>query len=237
MKAILLAAGKGERLKPLTEYTPKVMVRVNGKPILEHHVEKLAAIGIQDVFINLHYLPDKIQDHFKTGAQWGLNIRYSLETEILGTAGAVKKLEKDLKPGPFLVIYGDNFLDIDYKDFLSYSRKKGGMGTVAAFEKDDVRGGGILDFDSDLKVKRFKEKPHPKEIFSHWVSAGVFCFNEKIFGYIQPGFSDFGYDVLPKALANDERLFVYKLKGKVWGIDSPELLRELMTLNKRRQNT
>ena len=118
MKAVLLAAGKGERLKPLTENLPKVMISINGKPILEYHIEMLANAGTTDVFINLHHLPEKIMEYFKDGKKWGLKIQYSYEPEILGTAGAVKKLEKELRPGPFLVIYGDNFLKINYRDFI-----------------------------------------------------------------------------------------------------------------------
>ncbi len=127
-----------------------------------------------------------------------------------------------------MVVYGDNFLEIDFRDFIEYSEIKDGIGTVAVFEKENVLGSGILDFDDNCEVVSFKEKPNEEEVFSHWISAGVFYFRKEIFNFIQPGFSDFGFDVLPKILESKEKLYAYKLKGGVWGIDSPVLLNELI---------
>ena len=125
MKAVLLAAGKGTRLKPLTDNIPKVMIQINGKAILEYHIEQLAETGIIDIYINLHYLSEKIKNHFEDGRKWGVKINYSYEPEILGTAGALKKLSRELRTDPFLVVYGDNFLEINYKDFIEYAENSG----------------------------------------------------------------------------------------------------------------
>jgi len=236
MKAVVLAAGKGTRLRPLTDELPKVMIPINGKPVLEYHIMQLAKAGVRDVFINLNYLPGKITDYFNSGKRWDMKINYSWESTILGTAGAVNNLKNDLKAGPFLVIYGDNYLDIDYKDFIRCSEKNGGVGSVVVFWKENVYGTGILDFANDMRVKRFKEKPAQSEVFSHWVNAGVFYFNESIFNFISPGFSDFGHDVLPRILEKKEKIFAYKLKNKVWGIDSFELLSELEAELKKRES-
>ena len=233
MKAVLLAAGKGVRLKPLTDNLPKVMIPINGKPILEYHIEMLSDAEITDVFINLHHLPEKIMEYFKDGKKWGLKIQYSYEPEILGTAGAVKKLEKELRPSPFLVIYGDNFLKIDYGDFIRYSEKKNGVGTIAAFWKEDVKESGILSLGHRQKIKRFVEKPTCEEAFSHWVNAGVFYFREKVFDFIEPKYSDFGFDVLPRMIKEGIELYAYKLKERVWAIDTLDLLDELL---KRKQS-
>lgn len=235
MKAFLLAAGKGTRLKPLTDKIPKVMIQIKGKPILEYHIEQLAEAGIKDIFINLHYLPEKIKNYFKDGEKWDVNIKYSYEPKILGTAGAVKKIAKELRSDPFLVVYGDNFLEINYKNFIEFAETKDGIGTVTVFEKEDVKGSGILYFDDNCEVTRFKEKPRKHEIFSHWISAGVFYFKNEIIKYIETGFSDFGFDVVPKILKNKEKLYAYKLKGKVWGIDNLELLK-VLTKRKTRVN-
>jgi NDP-sugar pyrophosphorylase family protein len=227
MKAILLAAGKGTRLRPLTDNIPKVMIPINGKPLIEYHLEQLARGGISNIFINLHHLPEKIKEFVADGKKWGINVNYSYEPEILGTAGAVKKLEKKLGSEPFLVVYGDNFLEIDYKDLIQYSKRKNGTGTVVIFEKEDVSGSGILEIGDGDEILRFVEKPKPSEIFSHRVSAGIYYFNKKIFDFIPPSYSDFAFDVLPLVLKKKEKLYAYNLKKKVWGIDSFELLEEL----------
>ena len=226
-KAVLLAAGKGSRLRPLTDAIPKVMVPISGKPLLEHHVEHLAIAGIKEIIINLHYLPDRITSHFGDGKKWGVRIRYSFEPEILGTAGAVKKLEAELRGCPFLVVYGDNYLEMDFPGFIEASAASEGVGTIAVFEKADVNGSGILEMGRGDKVVRFKEKPAPDEVFSHWVSAGLFYFRPAIFEYIPSGYSDFGLDVIPSLLSKRRRLYAYRLSGGVWAIDDLDLLNAL----------
>ena len=227
MKAVLLAAGKGTRLRPLTDEMPKVMIPIAGKPILEHHVEHLAGAGIREIFINLHHLPDRITSHFGDGQKWGVRIRYSFEPEILGTAGAVKKLEAELRGAPFLVVYGDNFSELDFADFISWSEKAGGSGTVAVFEKEDVAGSGVVDIGSGGRIVRFLEKPAPNEVLSHWVNAGIYRLSDDILDDIPRGYSDFGHDIFPEAIERGRNLFAYRSKEPVWAIDHPELLDEL----------
>lgn len=227
MKAVLLAAGKGTRLRPLTDEMPKVMVPIAGKPVLEHHVEHLARAGVQEIFINLHHLPEKIMSHFGDGGKWGVRIRYSFEPEILGTAGAVKKLEAELRGTPFLVVYGDNFSEFDFADFTSWSERAGGLGTVAVFEKEDVAGSGVVDFGSGDRIIRFIEMPAPDEVLSHWVNAGIYWFSDDILDAIPPGNSDFGHDIIPEAIKRGRKLFAYRSREPVWAIDHPELLDEL----------
>ena len=156
-----------------------------------------------------------------------MNISYAKEDTLLGTGGALNSFTEYLKDSSFLVVYGDNYLDIDYKDFMKYADEMGGLGSIAVFKKINVIGTGIVDFGKDMRVQRFKEKPKKSEVFSHWVNAGMYFFNQKIFKYIGPGVSDFGFDIIPEMLKNNERLFAYKLKDKVWGIDSLELLTQL----------
>lgn len=227
MKAVILAAGKGTRLKPLTDALPKVMIPTNGKPILEYHLVNLARAGIKDVFINLHYLPDAITKHFGDGARWGVRIRYSYEPEILGTAGAVGKLKSLLRGGPFLVVYGDNYLEVDLGGFVDASEARAGIGTIAVFKKADVAGSGILELGEGDEVLRFKEKPTPGDVFSHWVNAGLLYLRPEIFDHIPAGFSDFGLDVIPSLLRKRGRLFAYRLSGGGWAIDDLDLLNAL----------
>jgi NDP-sugar pyrophosphorylase family protein len=227
IRAVVLAAGKGTRLRPLTDRMPKVMVPVDGKPVLEYHIEQLARNGISEIFINLHYLPEVIKEYFSDGSKWGISIQYSLEPEIMGTAGAIKKLETYLTGHPFLVIYGDNLLEIDYAAFAEYSSGHRGLGAIAVVDKEDVTGCGILEIDGANRILRFKEKPKPEEVFSHWVNAGVYWLDPAIFRYLPDGVSDFSSDVFPTLLRNNERLYAYKLSGGVQAIDNLELLERL----------
>ena len=227
MKAVILAAGKGTRLRPLTDELPKVMIPIAGKPILEHHIEHLAGAGIEDIFINLHYLPERIQSHCDDGKKWGVRIRYSFEPEILGTAGAIKKLESELRGAPFLVVYGDNFSEFDFADFISWSEKSGGIGTIAVFEKEDVEGSGIVEIGPDDRIVRFIEKPAKNKITSHWVNAGIYRLSDPILEDIPSGRSDFGYDIFPKAIERGQELFAYRSRKPIWPIDHLKLLNEL----------
>jgi len=227
MKAVLLAAGKGTRLRPLTDKMPKVMIPIAGKPILEHHVEHLAEAGIREIIINLHHLSERITSHCGDGKKWGVRIQYSFEPEILGTAGAVKKLEAELRGSPFLVVYGDNFSEFDFADFISWSEKAGGVGAVAVFEKEDVTGSGVVDIGPGDRIVRFLEKPAPNEDISHWVNAGIYRFSDDILDDIPHGYSDFGYNIFPAVIERGRKLFAYKSRKPVWAIDHLELLDEL----------
>ena len=113
MKAMLLAAGLGKRLRPITDPTPKPLLEVRGKSLIEHHLERLQIAGIQDVVINLHHLGDQIKARLGDGRQFGVNIRYSFETELLETGGGIKKALPLLGDSPFLVISADTYLDFD----------------------------------------------------------------------------------------------------------------------------
>ncbi len=113
MKAMVLAAGLGKRLRPITNTTPKPLLEVGGKSLIEHHLERLRVAGIRDVVINLHHLGDQIQSRLGDGARLGVNISYSFETELLETGGGIKKALPMLGDSPFLVISADTYLDFD----------------------------------------------------------------------------------------------------------------------------
>ncbi len=227
MKALLLAAGRGSRLSPLTDALPKVMAPVGGRPLLERHVASLVAAGVLDIWINLHHLPEVITRHFGGGTAYGARIRYSYEPEILGTAGAVKKLEAEFRGGPFLVVYGDNYLDINWPGFIGPASARTGTGTIAVFKKSDATGSGIVDLGRADRITRFKEKPRKGEIFSCWANAGIYFFRPEILAFIPDGFSDFGRDVIPRVIRGGGRLYAHRLPGGVWAIDDARLLEAL----------
>jgi NDP-sugar pyrophosphorylase family protein len=130
MKAFILAAGLGTRLRSLGLDLPKVMVPVGGKPLLEHHLELFQRQGIREIIVNLHYLPGKITSYFGDGSRYGVKITYSEEPELLGTAGAVKKMERELLDRTFLVFYGDNLVRVEFAPLLEFYRARQAVATV-----------------------------------------------------------------------------------------------------------
>ena len=224
MKAILLAAGEGTRLGKLTEKAPKVMLPVDGAPVLEHALRRLHSQGFRDIYINLHHLPDIIRDHFRDGEYYGVNITYSYESEILGTAGAVRKLLPQLGNDPLLVVYGDNLTDCDFRHLVESHTKQRAAATIAVHWREDVTTSGVVVFDENSgRIHNLVEKPSPEEAESlgHWVSAGVFVIEKEIGDLIPPGFSDFGQNVFPLALQSGMQLDAHKVESVIW-IDSPE---------------
>lgn len=222
IRALMLAAGEGSRLRPLTDETPKPMLKVAGLPILEHNIRLMVRYGIKEIAINLHYKPEVITGYFHDGEKLGCDITYSREERLLGTAGALLPLEAFFS-STFVILYGDNIFDIDLTDMIHYHEQKGGILTMAAYYRDDVVSSGILDFDSGGRITRFKEKPGRDEVFKHWVNAGVLICERAILEYI-PGDrpSDFGVDVIPMLIERGEEIFAYTKTKKLLWIDTPD---------------
>ena len=221
-KAILLAAGQGVRLRPLTQTVPKCMVPVAGKPLLEHNVEWLKKYGVTDLVINLHYLPESVVSYFGDGGRWGVRITYSREAELLGTAGAVKKV-RDIFDGPFFVWYGDNLSTCRLDRLWAMHTARGGVATIALHEREDPTQSGIVGMDEDDRITRFLEKPRPDQIFSHWVSAGIIALDPRVLDSIPGhGASDFGRDVFPRLLEEGAAIYGYKMSAEegLWWVDT-----------------
>jgi len=224
MKAIILAAGKGERLGVVTKKLPKPMIEIHGKPVLEHNLNMCRNAGIEDICINLHHLPYKIRDYFGDGSKYGLNITYNHETQLLGTAGALLPFHEILNEEPFFVIYGDNYMNFDLLDVKSYNDKKKADITVLFHWQNNISSGGIASFDKQDRVNKFIEKPssYPKK--GDWVNAGIYYIEKgDIFEYINP-FDDFGFNVFPRLLENNYNIYGLKSNKNLIAIDTPELL-------------
>jgi NDP-sugar pyrophosphorylase family protein len=231
MKAMLLAAGEGRRLRPLTDNLPKPMIQVSGRPILEYTVRLLAQHGINELVVNLHHRPEAISNFFGDGCRWGVSITYSYEPELLGTAGAVKRMAH-LFTETFFVVYGDNLTTCDLKRLLSYHRCKGGIGTVALHYREDPTSSGIVKLDDTDRITRFLEKPRPEEAFSHWVNAGILVLEPQVLDAIHnDGPADFGRDIFPVLLARGQPLYGYRMSEDegLWWIDTLEDLSRVQT--------
>ncbi|MCL2485713.1 MAG: NDP-sugar synthase [Endomicrobia bacterium] len=211
MKAFVLAAGAGTRLRPLTSDIPKPMVPIVGKPALQHTLENLKKYGFKDVCVNLYHCPGVIVDYFKDN-DTGLNIKYSLEEKLLGTAGAIKKQENFFDE-TFVVMSGDGLTDINLKKALEFHKKKKSIATIVLKEIDARFEYGITLTDKNGKIKSFVEKPRWKDIFADTVNTGIYIFEPEIFKYIpKDKFFDFSMDLFPLFLKNKKNIYGYVMK-------------------------
>jgi NDP-sugar pyrophosphorylase family protein len=228
-QAMILAAGRGTRLHPLTATVPKCMVPIAGKPLLEHTVEWLCRFGVVDLVVNLCHLPQAVMGYFGDGSRWGVHITYSLEEEPLGTAGGVRKVA-GLFAGPLFVWYGDNLSTCNLDRLNAFHRAKGGVATIALYDRQDPLASGIAALDRQGRITRFLEKPRPGQVFSHWVSAGIFVLEPPVLEEIPAaGAPDFGRDVYPALLAAGTPIYGYRMGTDegLWWIDTPEDLRKV----------
>lgn len=227
MKALILAAGKGTRLKDLTRNVPKPMLPVDGRPLLDHLVRWLHSYGIRDLAMNLHHCPDVITDYFGDGSRHDVNITYSYELELLGTAGAAKRLQWFLDE-PFLVIYGDLWTNVNLERFLRFhhhaAENEFSTGapvlTLALYRVNNPTECGLVEIDGTYRVERFVEKPPADQVFTDLANAGIMVCQPEVLDYI-PDASvwDFGRNVLPDLLAADAPIYGYPIGKAEFVID------------------
>jgi NDP-sugar pyrophosphorylase family protein len=236
MKAVVLAAGKGSRLGPLTAAVPKPMLPVGGRPVIGHLLDLLGWTGVREVLINLHHHPDVLRNYCGDGSRWGVRITYAVEPELLGTAGALRSFVRWLNDAPFLVAYGDNYFECDPVSLREFHEERRALATIALFPKDDVTGSGVVQLDADGRVRRFVEKPGPSEALGHLVNGGLYVLSPAVLPLLPDKVPcDFGYDVFPALVASGQPVYGRVLEGAVWPIDTPELYRRLRARTERRR--
>ncbi len=228
MKAMILAAGKGTRLRPLTWAIPKPMLPVAGRPLLEFLIDLLRAHGVSEIAVNLHHRAAVIRDHFGDGSAFGVRILYSYEKNLLGSAGAVKKVES-LFDGPFFILYGDVLSDLDLEALSAFHRARGAALTMAVYHTDEPTRCGIALMDEDGRVRRFREKPAPHEVFSAWASAGIFVVQPEVLSLVPPEVPyDFGADLIPILIERGLPVYGYAADAYFLDIGSPERYRQAL---------
>jgi len=158
-RAMVLAAGFGKRLAPITHTTPKPLVPVAGRPLLDRLLEFLRAGGIEEVVINLHHLGQRIEEHVGDGRRFGLRVRYSPEDPILDTGGGIKNAEPLLAGEPFVVANGDSLLEIRLRDLLEWHRARGGVATLMVRPDPDAAAYGLVELDDADRVRRIVGLP------------------------------------------------------------------------------
>ncbi|MBZ2206838.1 sugar phosphate nucleotidyltransferase [Massilia soli] len=212
MKAMILAAGKGTRVRPLTYDLPKPMIPLLGKPVMAYLVEHLAKHGVTEIMVNVSYLHDKIEEYFGEGHQFGVQIGYSFEgytndngevvPQPIGSAGGMKKIQEF---GGFfdettIVLCGDALIDLDLKSALFEHRRKGALASVITREVpwDKVSSYGVVVTDKDGRITQFQEKPAKEQALSNFISTGIYIFEPEVIDLIPSGRSfDIGSELFP----------------------------------------
>ena len=220
MKALILAAGAGTRLRPLTNTCPKPMLPVAGTPLLARTLRWLRRYGVQEVALNLHHLPHVVREGLGDGSQFDMHLHYAYEPELRGTAGAVRNF-----PGffdtPFLVIYGDLLMDFDLDDLINFHRQQHALMTIALKHTTTPHSQGMIELSRRGRVIRFVEKP------ARWeggttANAGVYVCNPEVLAHIPSGVSDFGQDIIPTLLQLGATVYGRELQGYLLDIGTPE---------------
>lgn len=236
MKAIILAAGLGSRLG--LKGKPKPLYEINGKPVIEHNILLLKSHGVKEIIINLHYKGDLIKNYVQNGSKWGVNVQYSLEEKLLGTAGAVRNVEWFFDGEPFFVVYGDNYTNINLTDMMNFHLLHKPIATIAVFNPDRVLNsgiaGGFVKINEDNTLTSFKEG---NDRIDGLVNAGVYILEKEVLDKIPHNmFSDFGKDIFPKLLEEGCIVRTFIMEGFVFAIDTEEALAKTIKLAGSRED-
>lgn len=207
MRAMVLAAGLGKRLRPLTFELPKPMVPVLDRPVMAHIVDLLRRQGVDEIIANLHYFPDTIRGYF------GDELSYRYEDALKGTAGGVQNCADFFGDEPFLVISGDALTDLDVARLEARHRAHGGIATLCVKKVPDTREYGVVLHDADGRITGFQEKPDPAEALSDLGNCGMYVFSPEIFDYFPKGQAevDWAHDVFPALLEHDVPFFIHEI--------------------------
>ena len=211
MKAMILAAGKGTRVQPITHVIPKPMIPILQKPVMEFLLELLKEHGFTEVMVNVSHLAEEIENYFRDGQRFGVEIAYSFEGSIqdgeligdaLGSAGGLKKIQdfQTFFDDTFVVLCGDALIDLDLTEAVKRHRAKGALASLVTktVPKDQVSSYGVVVSDDDGKIQAFQEKPNVEDALSDTINTGIYLFEPEIFEHIPSGTSfDIGADLFP----------------------------------------
>ncbi len=216
MKAMILAAGFGTRLQPLTHKVPKPMVPIMNRPILEHTIHLLRTHGIRDIIVNLHHLPEQITDHFRDGKSFGVQLHWSNEPEILGTAGGIKKAQPFLDGESFLVINSDVVVDIDLTKVISFHKSQGSALTLVVREGDSPEQCDPIEVDDNDRIVHMvgASSMNMPDDTTRVLFTGIQVMEPEIFDRIPENkFYGTTTDVFPEMLKDGLPMFVYWHNG------------------------
>ena len=227
IKAVMLAGGFGTRIQPLTHSVPKPMLPVVNLPMMEHTLNRLVALGIDEVIILLYYKPDVIKKRFGDGSDRGITIRYVLPDDDYGTAGAVG-LAREYLDTTFVIVSGDLVTDFDFGKIFDYHRQKGSRLTITLTSVENPLQFGVVIADEEGKIEKFLEKPSWGEVFSDTINTGIYVIEPEILEYIphKENF-DFAKDLFPLLMREGIDLMGYTAKGYWRDVGNPDSYREV----------
>jgi NDP-sugar pyrophosphorylase family protein len=224
---MVLAAGHGTRLAPLTHRIPKPLAPVADKPFLEHLLARLARGGVREVVVNLHHLGQLIERAIGDGARFGLRVRYSHEPEILDTGGGIKRAEALLAGEPFFVVNGDSLLEVDLADVAAFHRARGGMATLALRADPDASRYGLVEIDAEARVRRIVGLPAsaPAGGLRGYMFPGLHVLDTAVFAHMD---ADRAFSITretyPRLIAAGLPVFGYVTTARWINIDTPAAL-------------
>lgn len=237
MKAMIFAAGYGERLRPMTEKLPKALVPVAGRPVIEYPLLLLRHYGISEIIINLHHLGGKIQEHLQNGKKLGLKITYSEEKELLDTGGGLLQARPFLTDGTFVVINSDVIIDLSLTQLLELHRKYGGIATLVLRQDPQADLYGAIETSADLRIQRFLSHRAPQSksagALTKFMFTGVQILEPKIFHYMEaaPAASPAKFGITkvtyPRILIQGEGLYGFPFQGYWQDTGTPERIKDV----------
>lgn len=225
MKAMILAAGKGTRVRPITHSIPKPMIPIVRKPVMQSIIELLRSHGVRDIVINTSHLANSIESYFRDGDQLGVNISYSYEGYIkdgelhgsaVGSAGGMKKIQdfSGFFDETFIVLCGDAWIDLDIGRAYEFHKSKQSLATVILQQVPykEVYKYGVVELDDRGKILQFQEKPDPQDAVSNLINTGIYIFEPEVFNHIPSGAEyDIGGDLFPELAAKQVPFYGYPM--------------------------
>lgn len=213
MKAVIMAGGEGTRLRPLTSMRPKPMVPIVNQPVMEHILGLVKHYGMTEIVATLQFMPQVIEEYFRDGEEWGVDISYALEETPLGTAGSVKNAEEALDD-TFLVISGDALTDINLRQVIDYHATHDGPVTICLKRVDDPLEFGVVITREDGRIERFLEKPTWGQVFSDTINTGIYVIDREVLDHIPSKKQyDFSAELFPKLMDEGYPLYGYVADG------------------------
>jgi NDP-sugar pyrophosphorylase family protein len=222
MKGLILAGGKGTRLRPLTLNTPKPVVPVANSPFLLYQIDLMRSAGIDEIILSLSYQPRKIEDLLKDGSDYGVTIKYAVEGSPLGTGGAFKNAEEQLD-STTVVFNGDVLTDLDLNAVIARHKKAAAVATLVLTPVENPSAYGLVESDEQGRVQRFIEKPGAAEVTCNTINAGVYVLEPSVLKYMPKGEPySFERGLFPTLLENNEMVISHILDGYWIDIGTPQ---------------